>query len=167
MMLLGLLLTGDATVVRQLQGRIGRQIATQGASRVGLLLLLLLALDVRPIGHVEGRRGRRHQADRVDFLLLLVQQEGEFVVGGAGPLIAQVLKSWTGNPALEFGRIPAISPADQKRMLLLLLLAVPVVVGPRLAAQSLRHQVANVVVLADPQPSTSALIVMDAGLVCW
>ena len=136
-----------------------------------MLFLLLGPLDVRSIGHVGGRRGRRrlHQADRVKFLLL-IQQKAEFVVTGS---LIDVLKSWTGDPSLEFRCIAAISSAatNPNRRLLLLLFAVPVIVDTRLSAQSSRrpHQcgVSNVIIVADSQSSTSALIIMDARPVGW
>ena len=139
-----------------------------------MLFLLLGPLDVRSIGHVGGRRGRRrlHQADRVKFVLL-IQQKAEFVVV-TGSLI-DVLKSWTGDPSLEFRCIAAISSATttnpNRWLLLLLLFAVPVIVDTRLSAQSSRrpHQcgVSNVIIVADSQSSTSALIIMDARPVGW
>lgn len=93
-----------------------------------MLFLLLGPLDVRSIGHVGGRRGRRrlHQTDRVKFVLL-IQQKAEFVVV-TGSLI-DVLKSWTGNPSLQFRCIAAISSAttNPKWLLLLLLLLFAVV----------------------------------------
>jgi hypothetical protein len=117
-----------------------------------------------------------HQTDRVKFVLL-IQQKAEFVVV-TGSLI-DVLKSWTGNPSLQFRCIAAISSATTNPkwllLLVLLLFAVPVIVDTRLSVQSLRrrtHQCgggvsSNVIIVADSQSGTSALIVMDARFVGW